>query len=287
MKFLVIGNLTKDIIRTKTEEKVVFGGSSSYCSITAAKLGCEAYVLSRGNHELDEWVRELKDHRIGVELQKSQNVTTFVNDYTYDPRIQHVLSDAGKIKFTAKKKMDIIHIGPVFNEINLECVKEARKNCKLLSLDVQGFLRVVKNKQVVNKFWDEWRDFLKFVDILKLGEYEISSLSRKKKYEDVYNEVLDVGVKVIELTLGERGAIIAGEKIYKIPAYRTIIIDPTGCGDVFASAFAIRYFETKDEMESGLFASAAASFVVEAFGSKNIVGKDKVEKRYNELKVKL
>jgi len=284
MKFLVIGNLTKDIIRTKKEEKVVFGGSSSYASITAAKLGCETYALSRGNHELDDWIKELRNQGIMVELQKSQDVTTFVNDYTQKHRIQHVLSDAGKIKFQSKEKMDVIHIGPVFNEITLECVKEARKNCKLLSLDAQGFVRVLKNKEVVNKFWNERDDFLKHVDLLKLGEYEISSLSRSKNYEDVCNELLDLGVKVVELTLGERGSIIAGEKTYKIPAYKTITIDPTGCGDVFASAFAIRYFETEDEKESGFFASAAASFVVEDFGTKNIKDKNSVLERFKQLK---
>jgi len=286
MKFLVIGNLTKDIIRTKKEKKVTFGGSSSYCSITAAKLGCETYVLSRGNNELDEWIKKLKIHGIRVELQKSQNITAFVNDYTHEKRVQNLLSDAGKIKFKPKEKMDVIHVGPVFNEVTIECVKEARKNCKLLSLDAQGFLREVKNKEVVNKFWDERDDFLKYIDLLKLGEHEISSLSRNKNYESVCNELLDLGVKVVELTLGKKGSIIAGKKIYRIPAYTTITIDPTGCGDVFASAFAIRYFETEDEKESGFFASSAASFVVEDFGTINIVGRDRVERRVEKLRGK-
>ncbi len=287
MKFLVIGNLTKDIIQTKKEKKVTFGGSSSYCSITAAKLGCETYVFSRGNNELDGWIKRLKSHGIRVELQKGQNITTFVNDYTHEKRDQKLLSDAGKIKFKPKEKMDVIHVGPVFNEVTIKCVKEVRKNCKLLSLDAQGFLRVVKNKEVVDRFWDERDDFLKYIDLLKLGEYEISSISRNKNYKDVCNELLDLGVKVVELTLGEKGSIIVGKKSYRIPAYKTITIDPTGCGDVFASAFAIRYFETEDILDSGLFASSAASFVVEDFGTKNIVVRDKVEERYQELKAKL
>lgn len=284
MKFLVIGNLTKDIIRTGIEEKVTFGGIASYGSITAAKLGCETHVLSRGNHELDGWIEELKGHGINVELQRSDKTTFFVNDYTHGNRIQHVPSDAGKIDYKSSERMDIIHIGPVFNEITLECIKEARRNCDLLSLDVQGFVRGLRNEEVIDKFWDEKNEFLKYFDLVKLSEREVGSISDNKNHEKICSEIIDLGVKVVELTLGDGGSIIVGKEVNKIPVYRVKSVDKTGSGDVFGTAFAIKYFDTKDERDSGLFASAAASFVVEDFGTKNIKGKDKVMKRFTELK---
>jgi len=283
MKFLIIGNITKDIIRRKKEGRYAFGGNASYCSIAAAKLGCETHVLSRGNDELVEWVENLKNHGISVELQESEDVTCFVNDYTEGGRKQYVLSDAGKIDYKSFDKFDVIFLGPVFNEITLECVKKARKDCKILSLDAQGFVRTLKDKEVVKNFWDDREIFLKYVDLLKVGRDEITSLSKESDYEKVCEELRNLGVKVVELTLGENGSIIAGEKIHRIPAYKTTLVDKTGSGDVFATAFAIRYFETKNELESGLFASAAASFVVEDFGTKNIVEREKVMKRFKEL----
>lgn len=284
MRFLVIGNLTRDTIRTKDREKVTFGGTTSYCSITASRLGCETHVLSRGNSELNQWIRILESEGINVDLQESEDVTHFVNDYVGDKRKQLLLSDAGEIDHKRIKRADLIHLGPVFNEVTLESIKDARKNSKIVSLDAQGFLRKLKNKEVINRFWNEGKEFLECVDLLKIGEYEISSISKNKDYEEVCNELLDYGVKVVELTLGQKGSIIVGEKIYRIPAYRTNTVDPTGCGDVFATAFGIRYFETKDLLESGLFASAAASFVVEDFGTKNIANRVKVEERFKMLK---
>jgi len=283
MKFLVVGNITKDIIRMKREERYAFGGNASYCSITAAKLGCETHVLSRGNDELVKWVENLKSHGISVELQESEDVTCFVNDYTEGGRKQYVLSDAGKIDYKNFGNVDVIFLGPVFNEITLECVKKARKDCNILSLDAQGFARTLKDKEVVKKFWDDREEFLKYVDLLKLGRDEITSLSKESDYEKVCEELRNLGVKVVELTLGEKGSIIAGEEIHRIPAYKTTLVDKTGSGDVFATAFAIRYFETKNELESGLFASAAASFVVEDFGTKNIVERVRVMERFKEL----
>ncbi|MDI6826546.1 MAG: PfkB family carbohydrate kinase [Candidatus Aenigmarchaeota archaeon] len=283
MKFLVIGNITKDIIRTRKEERYAFGGIASYGSITAAKLGCETHVLSRGNDELIEWIKNLKSHGINVELQESEDVTCFVNDYTEGERKQYVLSDAGKINHKHFGKVDVTLLGPVFNEITLECVKKARKDCKILSLDVQGFVRTTKKREVMKKFWNESEEFLKYIDLLKVGKDEISSVSKECDYEKVCEELRSLGVKVVELTLGENGSIIAGEEIHRIPAYKTILVDKTGSGDVFASAFAIRYSESKNALESGLFASAAASFVVEDFGTRNIAGRERVMERFKEL----
>jgi len=280
----MIGNLTKDVIRTKREERIDFGGAASYCSITAKKLGCETHVFTRGNHELDDWIKNLENLGIRVELQESDNLTCFVNDYMLGERKQFVYRDAGKIDFKDFGKVDITHLGPVFNEITLECVKEARKNSKIVSLDVQGFVRSLKGKEVIKNFWDEREEFLKYVDLVKIGGYEIDSVSKKKNYENVFHELMSFGVKVVELTLGQEGSIIASEKIHRIPVYKTTLVDKTGSGDVFATAFAIRYFETKDALESGLFASAAASFVVEDFGARNIVNRERVEERVKKLK---
>jgi len=284
MKFLVIGNLTKDLIKTGQNEKVMFGGSSSYSSITAKRLGYQSFILSRGNEEFNNWINFLEKDGIKVELQKSKNITCFVNDYTEFGRTQKILSDAGKIKFKNLGEIDIIHIGHVFNEITLECVKKARKNCKLLSLDVQGFVRKSEKGNIVKKFWKERKQFLKYVDLLKISANEITSVSNEIDYEDVCKELVSLGVKVVELTFGEKGSIVFGKELHMIPVYKTNVVDKTGSGDVYSTAFAIRYFETKDELDSGLFASAAASFSVEDFGVNGIAEREKVEERYKELK---
>jgi sugar/nucleoside kinase (ribokinase family) len=284
MKFLVIGNITKDTIKTKEKEIITFGGSASYSSIAAKKLGCDTFVLSRGNNELDDWIKFLGNLGIKVELENSEKVSHFVNDYTGEERKQFWLSDAGKIDFKDLGKMDIIHLGSVFNEITLDCVKKARKNAKLLSLDVQGFLRSSNKEKVIMKFWEERAKFLKYVDLVKINRLESNFVSKKTTYEEMCKEIAELGPKVVEMTLRENGSIVFSDKIYKIPVYHTNLVDKTGAGDVYAAAFAIRYSKTNDALESGLFASAAASFVVEDFGTKNIANTDLVEKRFNELK---
>jgi sugar/nucleoside kinase (ribokinase family) len=64
--------------------------------------------------------------------------------------------------------------------------------------------------------------------------------------------------------------------VTKIPPRPADEIDPTGAGDVFATAFMIRYQETGDPVQSARFANITASFGVEAPGIAGIPTRDQV-----------
>ena len=85
MKFSVIVNLTKDTIITKDRKEVNFGGTATYSSITASRLGWETNVLSKGNSELNQWTKFLKKAGVDIDLQKSEHITHLINDYSDGP----------------------------------------------------------------------------------------------------------------------------------------------------------------------------------------------------------
>ncbi len=55
--------------------------------------------------------------------------------------------------------------------------------------------------------------------------------------------------------------------------------DPTGAGDVFATAYLVRYGETHDVLESARFASVAAAISVEGSGIESVAGREQIEAR--------
>ncbi|MFH0711471.1 MAG: PfkB family carbohydrate kinase [Candidatus Aenigmatarchaeota archaeon] len=281
-KFLTVGNITKDVIKTKLEEQTSYGGNS-YCGIAAKELGWESTILSRGNEELSEWVIELEDLGVRVFLQQDESVTFFCHDYTSGERVETLLGNTEKIIFDVDEKFDIIHINPLFKEADVDLVKKARKKCKLLSMDVQGLVRDVENKKVVRKFLDDSKNWFKSVDILHVGQQELKFVSEEKSPEDICKDLKSLGAKIVVLTFGKEGSIISGKNFYKIPALAVKEVDPTGAGDVYSTAFAIKYFETKDEREAGFFGAATASFVVEDFGARNIQPREKIEERLKQL----
>ena len=87
-------------------------------------------------------------------------------------------------------------------------------------------------------------------------------------------------VRIVVLTRGARGATVyAGDGVLHVPAFPAREVDPTGAGDVFAAAFAIRYHEEKDLLGAARFAAATASFVVEGPGGSTIPSLAQVEQR--------
>ncbi len=283
MNFLVIGNITKDLLKTKDKEVSSFGGTS-YSAIAALKLGYDSKILTRGNNTLDKWIKYLEKLGIEILLQADRKATSFINDYSNDRRIQMLLEHTGKIIYESNKKFDIIHLNPIYQEIGVETINNAKRNCEILSLDVQGLIRDKKGKKVVGRFLQEREEFLRNIDILKIGKNETRFLSHNKDYRNICKELKSFGVKIITLTLGNNGSIIHENEFYRIPTFKTKTIDRTGAGDVYGTSFVIKYFETKDVIDSALFAAASASFVVEDFGPNSIASREEIEERFGILK---
>ena len=57
------------------------------------------------------------------------------------------------------------------------------------------------------------------------------------------------------------------------------MVDSTGAGDVFATAFLLRYHEAGDPLEAGSFAACAASCVVEGVGASTLGDRAEVLRR--------
>jgi len=283
MSFLVIGNITKDLIKTKSIERNLFGGAS-FAGLIALKLGYKSSILTKGNYKLKEWISYLEKKGIQVLLQEDEHTASFVNDYSFIDRKQSLLEFTNKIVFNIQEEFDVIHLNPVYQEIDLDLVKNARKNCKYLSLDVQGLVRQQEGKKIQGSFWIERKNWLKYLDFLKVGKNEVSLISQLKTYKKICEELKSFGVKTIALTFGREGSIIYDNELHKIPAFKTNTIDETGAGDVFGSSFAIRHYEKGNIIDAALFATASASFVVENFGTIGIADKERTERRYNKLK---
>lgn len=285
MSFLVVGNITKDRLKTKSGERSLFGGTS-FAGINASKLGYRSNILTKGNHILKDWIDFLEEQGVHVYLQEDKHVASFINDYSNIERKQSLLESTDRIVYNIQEEFDIIHLNPIYQEISPDLIENVRKRCDFLSLDVQGLVRNVKGRTVREKFWAERSECLKHLDLLKVGKNEVNFVSHKKEYKKICKDLNSLGVKIIALTFGEGGSIIYDNGFYRIPAFKTNTVDETGAGDVYGSSFAIRYFETKDVIDSALFASASASFVVENFGIEGIRDRRKVEKRCVILKEK-
>ena len=77
------------------------------------------------------------------------------------------------------------------------------------------------------------------------------------------------GVRHVIITMGARGALVAGPDLGQlIPAFKVKPVDTTGAGDVFNGALALGLAEGRSLLEAARFASAAAAISVTRMGAQ-------------------
>jgi len=80
------------------------------------------------------------------------------------------------------------------------------------------------------------------------------------------------GVQNVILTLGARGAFVAGPQARgRVPGFKVRPVDTTGAGDVFNGALAVALAEGKPLLEAARFANAAAALSVTRLGAQTSV----------------
>lgn len=265
--FLVIGHITKDL----QPEGFTLGGTATYASLTAHRLGWRTAVLTRSEPFVSQ---NGLYHGIEVQVLPSTSTTTFRNIYQGGHRLQFVSDVAAPITVADVppqwRHPRIVLLGPVAQEVDPGLATAFPHS--LVGVVPQGWLRRWDSSgRVYPKRWDQAESILKAVRVLVLSEEDLgedfSPLGEYKKH-----------VEIVVLTAAWRGCTVywRGEA-YPIPPRPANEVDPTGAGDVFTAAFLIRLEETGDPLLSARFANVVASFSVEAPGVTGIPTREMVE----------
>lgn len=141
---------------------------------------------------------------------------------------------------------------------------------------------------------ERMKTLLQYVDMIKISDEETRLLTPFQEPKEAAEYLLMKGIKVVAVTLGKDGALIAGPKEHAIvPGYSSRVTDTTGAGDSFWGGFISRYlsYEEKPEeltleqlQECALYGNATASLCVEKRGGiPSIPDKQAVEERLNVM----
>ena len=94
---------------------------------------------------------------------------------------------------------------------------------------------------------------------------QLTGLDDPDKIVDFY---LSVGPRIVAMTLGDDGALIATrDKRERLPARTAKVVDATGAGDMFTGAFLAEYLRTNDPFAAGRYANVAAALSTEGYGA--------------------
>lgn len=271
-----IGHITRDRIITQDPPLTVHcaGGSAYYIAwaFQALPHDVDFRLVTSVSQEVMPEVDKLRKAGIPVTAFESHDNVFFENKYgkNMDHRTQRVLSRSDPFTIDQLKdvKARVFHLGSLMADDFAPEVVEALAPKGDVSIDVQGYMRMVKGEQVYSTEWKDKLRLLKHTAILKVNEWECQTLTGITDPHVAAEQIKDWGVREVIITLGGGGSVIyAGGQFYETPAYPPrCLVDATGCGDTYSAGYLYARTKGMDYAEAGRFAAAMCTLKLEHTG---------------------
>jgi sugar/nucleoside kinase (ribokinase family) len=257
--YLVIGHVARDL----TPQGSRLGGTVAYSALTARALGLRVGIVTAAGADVS--LEPL--HGIPVISVESESSTTYENIYSEQGRVQYLRAQASRITFERVpenwRRASIIHLGPIANE--MDSVLPGSFSPALRVLTPQGWMRQRDfNGLVSSREWIDSESALTQADAAVISREDVNG-------DDVFIEHMAQQTGILVVTEGAAGAVLywhGDRRRFRAPAVQEV--DATGAGDIFATAFFVRYLNTRDPWEATRFATLLASHSVTRAGLDGI-----------------
>ncbi len=186
--------------------------------------------------------------------------------------------------------------GSIYDEFNnLDIFRFLRKKCSYIAFDPQGnFREINSDNHIIYKKWNE-SEILSQINCLKISEVEACKMGIGSNLKQIAIELLNDPLGLVLITKGNKGCIMGvsdldnkKKDLYHIPAYITQnVIDETGAGDAFLSAFIMHFQIYKDEITAAAFATSVASLLIEKVGYEGNFSRENIILRQNSIRTQI
>ena len=289
-KILVIGSTNMDLI-TYLEEfpqkgetvfaksfEIGFGGKGSNQAVAAAKLGADVSIVAKVGSDSfgSETIKHFEDVGVNAKYVTTvNNATTGVATILVDTEGNNwILVAKGANNFITQEDVDIAR-----DDIE-------SSNFLLMQLEIPittvyygiKLAQAVGTRVILNPSPTPTTGLkienLREVFTLILNKVELMNIAEEpfQNIDDIEREaqnIVDVGIKNVIVTLGEEGSLLVNEASTQyIPAPKVHPVDTTGGGDDFTGSFTAFLAKGESLIESIKLANYYAAFSVEQRGTQ-------------------
>jgi hypothetical protein len=265
-QLLIAGHIVKDVAADGWRP----GGGVLYAAAQAKRLGVDVSVVTACAADVEP---ETILPGVAWHVLPSAETTTFENRYADGRRTQRLLARGAMLGLadvpSAWLQAPMTLLTPLFHEIAAMDVTSFKSPGSLLGVEAQGWLRRLEGDQVHAAPFEASPAWLAG-DVVFVSDEDVEEAGRVEAWRQ--------RAPIVALTRGREGCTVwheSGRHDISSPPVREK--DPTGAGDVFAAAFLIRYYETRDVIAAASFASAAGALSVRGSGPESAAGRDEIE----------
>ncbi|MCF8346450.1 MAG: ribokinase [Bacteroidales bacterium] len=254
----------------------MFGGKGANQAVAAVRAGGEVtFVTSVGD---DGYASELKEHfksnGINIKyLRQADNCPTGVALILVDAAGGNIIAVApgANAKLTANLVEETLIESTDIILMQMEIPYQTVREIALLAKKYNT--KVMLNPAPARVLDEELMDC---VDYLVVNESEANLISgldiERDGLEVVARKMLEMGSKMIIITLGKDGSYIYSDELRKgVKSYTVTAVDSTAAGDTFCGVLAVGISGGNEITEAVRFASAAAAISVTKLGAQDSI----------------
>lgn len=267
-----IGHYVKDTIVCPGGEIAQDGGAYRYGAHVAAAMGLRTAVVTKLAGEDLPALEELA--RIGVQVyaRESRCSTSMRLVYLSDNSDERTLELTEQAEPFASEDLAGIHsrayhIGAsVRGEVPCDLVRDLAARDAIISLDAQGFVRVVQKRILGNDGWPEARDILPYVYFLKVDAAEAALMTGSG---DIRKSICQLaGMGPHEILLTHQGGVLvwADGRTYEAQFAHRELRGRTGRGDTCMAAYLSKRLLGASPEIATTWAAAVTSLKLEDVG---------------------
>jgi 2-dehydro-3-deoxygluconokinase len=261
-----------------------FGGDTSNCAIAAARSGASVGVIGAvgddmfGRAFMDLWRAEGIDTSAMRMPPQSETGIYFITHGPDGHEFAYRRAGSAAARFTsadlpvtAIRTAKILHVSGISQAISPSAsaavrlaIAEARAAGVTVSYDTNLRLRLWP----LERARDVTNEAMRLADIALPGLDDARQLTGRDTPDAIADFYLEGGSKIVALTLGKDGALIATREERRIiPSIPVGAVDATGAGDCFDGAFLAEWLATGDPFRAGRYACAAAALSTRGYGA--------------------
>ena len=283
MSLLVVGSMAYDSVETpfdKVDEAL--GGSATFFSAAASHFAPVKLVAVVGDDFDKKDIQFLVEKGVDLEGLKTEPGQTFRWKGRYlDNMIDretiythlNVFEKFNPVLPDHYKSSDYVFLANISPELQYNVIEQVQ-NPRFVAMDTMNYW--------ISGSLDALKQTLSVVDAVLINDSEVKELSGSDNIFKGARIIQEMGPKTLIVKKGEHGCLLIHENtIFSCPAYPVEqLFDPTGAGDTFAGGF-MGYLAQCDALNTEnlkravVFATALASFSVEAFSVDGLKGLSK------------
>ena len=233
---MMIGHFAKDRLVVDGHSEYASGGAVYYGSVALRRLGVDVAVVTRLHPDDFPLLDELEQEGVrvfAIPAPVTSGIENIYRSVDMERRICKLMSFAGPFQPAEIPDLSarIYLIASIIaGEVDLSLLKSLAQRGPV-AIDIQGFVRVHDNGNLVFRQWPDMEEGLSCVTYLKLDRAEAELLTGQTDLQLAARQMAEYGPREIVITQSTEVTVLAEGKIYQAPLTPRSLAGRTGRGD--------------------------------------------------------